>query len=99
MMWTFILVNLVFILYALFMVMFCRHIWTRLMVLGLLTSLLALEIVMYAVVTEASMYLDVALAFVLLGFMDVQFFSVFLKKRGGCKWERSSERSSSESDC
>ena len=99
MMWTFMLINLAFILYALGMVLFCRNTWTTLMGVGLLTSLLALEIVMYAVVTEASMYLDVALVFVLLGFMDVQFFSVFLKKRGGYKWERSSERSSSESDC
>ena len=99
MMWAFMLINLAFILYALGMVLFCRNTWTKLMGVGLLTSLLALEIVMYAVVTEASMYLDVALVFVLLGFMDVQFFSVFLKKRGGYKWERSSERSSSESDC
>lgn len=99
MMWTFMLINLAFILYALGMVLFCRNTWTKLMGVGLLTSLLALEIVMYAVVTEASMYPGRGPGLRPPGLMDVQFFSVFLKKRGGYKWERSSERSSSESDC
>ena len=60
-----------------------RLAWLRLLSLSLMTGLIVVAIILYAAYTGISMYLDVALAFALLGFVDIQFFSVFLRRRGG----------------
>lgn len=54
----------------------------RILYISLMSTLLAAEIVLYAVYAGEEMYLDIALVFALLGFMDVQFFSVYLRRKG-----------------
>ena len=54
----------------------------RVLFLGLLCAAVIALIVLYAAHTERSMYLDVALAFAVLGFMDVQFYAVYLRRKG-----------------
>lgn len=54
----------------------------RILYVSLISTLIAAEIVLYAVYAGEEMYLDVALVFALLGFMDVQFFSVYLRRKG-----------------
>ena len=54
----------------------------RVLLLSLLSSLITAEAVLYAAHTGRSMYLDVALASALLGFLDVQFYAVYLRRKG-----------------
>ena len=54
----------------------------RVLLMSLLSSLVTAEIVLYAAHTGRAMYLDVALACALLGFLDVQFYAVYLRRKG-----------------
>lgn len=60
----------------------CRTGFERVLFLGLLCAAVIALIVLYAAHTGRSMYLDVALAFAVLGFMDVQFYAVYLRRKG-----------------
>lgn len=71
-----------FLLTALVLLIRSRSGFSRILYLSLISTLIVAEIVLWAVHTAKSMYLDVALAFALLGFMDVQFYSVYLRKKG-----------------
>ena len=59
-----------------------REAFSRVLFLGLESALIVAAIVLWAAHTGESMYLDVALAFALLGFMDVQFYAVYLRRKG-----------------
>lgn len=59
-----------------------RDSFSRVLFLGLISSLTVAAIVLWAVHTGESMYLDVAIAAALLGFMDVQFYAVYLRRKG-----------------
>ena len=59
-----------------------REAFSRVLFLGLLSALIVAAIVLWAVHTGEGMYLDAALAFALLGFMDVQFYAVYLRRKG-----------------
>lgn len=59
-----------------------REAFSRVLLLSLLSSLTVAAIVLWAVRTGEGMYLDVALTFALLGFMDVQFYAVYLRRKG-----------------
>ena len=54
----------------------------RILFLSLFSVLIVVEIILYAIHTQQSMYLDIALAFSLLSFMDVQFYAVYLRRKG-----------------
>lgn len=56
--------------------------FVRVLLLNLLCAMITAEIALYAAHTGLSMYLDVALAFAVLGFMDVQFYAVYLRRKG-----------------
>ena len=59
-----------------------REAFSRVLFLGLQSALIVSAIVLWAVHTGEGMYLDVALVFALLGFMDVQFYAVYLRRKG-----------------
>lgn len=59
-----------------------REAFSRVLFLGLESALTIAAIVLWAVHTGEGMYLDVALAFAVLGFMDVQFYAVYLRRKG-----------------
>lgn len=59
-----------------------REAFSRVLFLGLESALIVAAIVLWAVRTGESMYLDVAIVFALLGFMDVQFYAVYLRRKG-----------------
>lgn len=56
--------------------------FVRILFLSLFSVLIVVEIILYAIHTGESMYLDIALAFSLLSFMDVQFYGVYLRRKG-----------------
>ncbi|MFI3211921.1 MAG: monovalent cation/H+ antiporter complex subunit F [Eubacteriales bacterium] len=56
--------------------------FSKILYLGLLSSLVVVAIVLYAITTGQSMYLDVAITIAILGFMDVQFYAVYLSRKG-----------------
>lgn len=81
------------ILFALSFVLICmaacfilllraREAFSRVLFLSLLSALTVAAIVLWAVHTGEWMYLDVALVFALLGFMDIQFYAVYLRRKG-----------------
>jgi len=57
-------------------------IWDRLLGFSLLSSKIVMIIVLYSLLYEKSFYLDIAIAFVLLGFVGIVFISEFIQKRG-----------------
>ena len=81
-----ILFSIVFLLSALILAFILllrsRTGFERILYVSLISTLIAAEIVLYAVYAGEEMYRDVALVFALLGFMDVQFFSVYLRRKG-----------------
>lgn len=77
------MVTLFLFLFILLVLLFRAHTGiVRLLFVSLISAVVVAEIVLYAVHTQISMYLDVALAFALLGFMDVQFYAVYLRRKG-----------------
>ncbi len=57
-------------------------IWDRLLGFSLLSSKIVIIIILYALLHEKSFYLDIVIAFALLGFLGVVFISEFIQKRG-----------------
>ena len=56
--------------------------WEKVLMTDILSAAGTVLIVFYGLLTENEMIADVAIAFVLLGFMSVQFYAVYLRKRG-----------------
>lgn len=78
----FLYLNIVFIAAMLFLVVLSKSPWAKVLSNRLLVTCLVVEIVLFAVYTDSSFALDVALAFAVLGFVDIQFLTVFLRKKG-----------------
>ncbi len=57
-------------------------VWDRLMCFNLITSKICMLVVLYAAMTERSYLLDLAITFVLLGFISVIFIANAIQKRG-----------------
>ncbi len=56
--------------------------WDRVLAANLFTSMAAMTIVLYSVVTDIAYLIDVALVFVLVGFVGTQFYAVFISRFG-----------------
>ncbi len=56
--------------------------WDRVLAANLFTSIIAMSIILFALVTEIAYYIDVALVFVLVGFVGTQFYSIFISRFG-----------------
>lgn len=76
------ILNILCIPLFLYMALKGRLIWIKLLGLNLSSSTVVVEIVLYAVKTNLDMYLDIALAFALIGFVGTQFIAVFIRKQG-----------------
>lgn len=76
------LINLVFIIVLTVMVFISKTPFAKVLSNRLLITCLVTEIVFYAVHINSSMVLDIAIAIAVLGFVDVQFLSVFLRRKG-----------------
>lgn len=78
----FMLLNLIFILVFLVLVIIGKTPWIKVLSNRLLITLMVIEIVLYSILRNLEMVLDIAIVFAILGFVDVQFMSVFLRKKG-----------------
>lgn len=67
---------------ALVLLVLSQTAWEKVLMTDMLSAAGTVLIVFYALLTDNEMILDVAIAFVLLGFMSVQFYAVYLRKRG-----------------
>ncbi len=56
--------------------------WDRVLASNLCCSITTIAIILYALVTDIDYYVDVALVFVLVGFVGIQFYSVFISRFG-----------------
>lgn len=74
--------NLIAILIFLLLLAKGKSPWLKVLSNRLLVTCLVIQIVLYAVFTQSSILLDVAIVFAILGFVDVQFLSVYLRKKG-----------------
>ncbi len=59
-----------------------KEAFSRVLLLGVLASFIVAAIALYAVYTAQELYLDVAIILAMLGFMDVQFYAVYLRRKG-----------------
>ncbi|WHH57695.1 monovalent cation/H+ antiporter complex subunit F [Petroclostridium sp. X23] len=57
-------------------------IWDRLLALNLFSSKIIMLIVLFAVVMQKSYLLDIAIVYVLLGFISIIFIANFIQKKG-----------------
>ena len=67
---------------ALVLLVLSQTAWEKVLMTDMLSAAGTVLIVFYALLTDNEMILDVAIAFVLLGFMSVQFYAVYFRKRG-----------------
>ncbi len=56
--------------------------WDKVLAANLCSSITAMAILLFSVVTGIDYYVDVALVFVLVGFVGTQFYSLFISKLG-----------------
>ena len=57
-------------------------IWDRLMGLNMISAKILMAIVILALITQKSYYLDIAIAYAVLGFIGTILIARFVKKRG-----------------
>lgn len=74
--------NLLFIITFLLLLIKGKSPWLKVLSNRLMVTCIVIEIVLYAVWTGLEMVLDLAIVFAILGFVDVQFLSVYLRKKG-----------------
>lgn len=79
---TLLYINLAFIITMLMLIFFGKSPWVKALSHRLLITLIIIEIVLYSIVKEINILLDIAIVFAVIGFVDVQFLSVFLRKKG-----------------
>ncbi len=58
-------------------------VWDRLVGYNLFASKVSMLVVLYALIVQKSYLLDLAITFVLLGFIGVIFIANFVQKKGG----------------
>lgn len=68
--------------FGLFLSLKSHEAFSRVLYLSLISSLIVCAIVLWAIHSGESMYIDVALTLALLSFMDVQFYAVYLRRKG-----------------
>lgn len=76
------IVNLLAIAIFITLVILGKNPWLKVLSNRLMITCLVIQIVLYSVFKEMEMLLDVAIVIAILGFVDVQFLSVFLRKKG-----------------
>lgn len=76
------LVLAVFVVIVFLRVIVGPTIWDRLMGYNMISSKIIMAIVIWAVVSEQSFFLDIALAYAVLGFIGTIIIARFIEKRG-----------------
>jgi multicomponent Na+:H+ antiporter subunit F len=61
-----------------FKIFFTRYVWTRLLLLNLISSKIILVLVLYAVYEQSDMLLDIALTYGIISFLTMTLFSKFV---------------------
>ncbi len=77
----FIIIAVIFIILT-FSILKGPTLWDRVLSSNLCCSITAISILLFAIVTGVEYYVDVALVFVLVGFVGTQFYSVFVSRFG-----------------
>lgn len=73
---------LICIIISFYLLIHSHEAFSRVLFLSLLSSLVVCAIVLWSIHTGESMYIDVALTLAILSFMDVQFYAVYLRRKG-----------------
>ena len=60
-----------------------KTIWDRLLGLNVFSALIILLILMYALISEQSFLIDIAIVYSLLGFLGTLFISRYVERKGG----------------
>jgi len=61
-----------------FKIFFTRYVWTRLLLLNLISSKIILVLVLYALYEQSDMLLDIALTYGIISFLTMTLFSKFV---------------------
>lgn len=78
----FLYLNATLIISMLILVIFSKTPWAKVLSVRLLFTCIIIEIVLFGLFKELNTALDIAITFAILGFVDIQFLSVFLRKKG-----------------
>ena len=76
--------NLLFLLslFSLLRVLIGNSIWDKILAFNLFSAKFILIILIYAVVTDLSYLIDVAMVYALLGFVSIVFITRFIQRKG-----------------
>lgn len=69
-----------------FKIFFTKFVWTRLLLLNLISAKVILVLVLYAVYEQNDMLLDIALTYGIISFLTMTLFSKFVIAGGKHKW-------------
>ncbi len=59
-----------------------KTLWDKILASNLCSTIAAMAIMLYALYTGIAFYVDVALVFVLVGFVGTQFYATFISRFG-----------------
>lgn len=76
-----ILLSVLILILALYVIKH-HNIWDSILGMSLTATLVVLGIVLYAAFTDSTMFIDIAIAFGLLGFVGTLFTAVFIYMKG-----------------
>ncbi len=79
-----VIMNLLFLLslFSLLRVLIGNSIWDKILAFNLFSAKFILIILIYAVVTDLSYLIDVAMVYALLGFVSIVFITRFIQRKG-----------------
>ncbi len=79
-----VIMNLLFLLslFSLLRVLIGNSIWDKILAFNLFSAKFILIILIYAVVTDLSYLVDVAMVYALLGFVSIVFITRFIQRKG-----------------
>ncbi len=56
--------------------------FSRILIFSLLSSFVVIAVVLLSILDGKDAYLDIAITLTLLGFIDIQFYAVYLRRKG-----------------
>ncbi len=79
-----VIMNLLFLLslFSLLRVLIGNSIWDKILAFNLFSAKFILIILIYAVVSDLSYLIDVAMVYALLGFVSIVFITRFIQRKG-----------------
>lgn len=75
-------VLIIFVIFVIYRLIIGPSLWDRLLCLSIIASKFIMILVVLALYKNETIYLDIAILYVVLGFIGTTFMAIFIQKRG-----------------